>query len=188
MGHFHYARHFALLAAAAIVLLLPSRWDLFGAALLPTFAISGTLHALALVLALRATHALWRKCAFIALAAALSVFTMYVGILSLELLAILPAGMRLYLTLGLCSAAGAITYGSLIRIFWLQQFSSRSILAIASGCMLATLLAFFARSYLPFVAGWWLPAAWWFAFSAGLWYFDTRPRRANMLGAHADPE
>jgi hypothetical protein len=188
MGHFHYARHFAVLAAAAIVLLLPSRWALLSAALLPTFAISGALHALALVFALRAAHAPLRKCAFVALAAALSVFTMYIGILSLELLAILPAGMRLYMTLGLCAAAGAVSYGSLIRIFWLQNFSSRSILAIALGCVLGALLAFFARGYLPFLAGSWLAAAWWFAFSAGLWYFDTHPRRANMLGPHADPE
>ncbi|HWW28806.1 MAG TPA: hypothetical protein VNY80_02240 [Steroidobacteraceae bacterium] len=180
MGHFHYARHFAVLAAAAIVLFLPGRWDFFGEAFLPTFAISGALHALALVFALRATHALLRKCAFVLAAAALSVLTLYIGILSLELFAGLPAGVRLYLALGLCSASGAITYGSLIRLFWLPEFSSRSILAIASGCVLGTLVAFLARGYFPFLAGWWLAAAWWFAFSAGLWYFDTHPRGGGL--------
>src|SRR5271165_4200979 len=85
MGHFHYARHFAVLAAAAIVLFLPSRWNLFSGEFLPTFAISGALHALTLVFALRATHALLRKCAFVALAAALSAITLYIGILSLQL-------------------------------------------------------------------------------------------------------
>src|SRR5271156_2772371 len=45
---------------------------------------------------------------------------------------------------------------------------------VAAGCVLGTFFAFFARHYLPFLAGWWLAAAWWFAFSGGLWYFDTR--------------
>jgi hypothetical protein len=180
MGHFHYTRHFSVLAAAAIVLLVPNRWDPFGGAFLPTFAISGALHALALVLTLRASQALWRKCAFVALAAALSVLTLYIGILSLELFAILPAAARLYLVLGLCSASGAITYGSLIRHYWMPTLSPRSILAIALGCVLGTLLAFFARGYLPFLAGWWLAAAWWFAFSAGLCYFDTHPRGRRL--------
>src|SRR5271154_6522296 len=133
MGHFHYARHFALLAAAAVVLFLPSRWGLFSGALLPTFAISGALHALALVFSLRATQGLLRKCTFVLAAAALSVLTLYIGILSLALFAMLPSNSRLYLALGICSACGAISYGSLIRLYWLRVFSSRSILAIAVG-------------------------------------------------------
>ncbi|MGO9930516.1 MAG: hypothetical protein ACLPV8_01685 [Steroidobacteraceae bacterium] len=189
MGHFHYARHFVLLAAAAILLILSSRWDLFSEAFLPTFAISGALHALALLFALRAPQALMRKCAFVLAAAALSVLSLYIGILSLELFAILPASARLYLVLALCAASGAITYGSLIRLCWIRALSSRSILAIAACCVLATCVAFFARTYFPFLAGWWLTAAWWFAFSAGLWHFDTHPqgRRSNMLGPHAHP-
>jgi len=174
MGHFNYPRHFALLAAAAVLLFLPGRWGLFSEALLPTFAISGALHALALVCSLRATQTLLRKCSFVLAAAVLSGLTLYVGILSLALFAILPANARLYMALGTCSASGAMTYGALIRLYWLQKFSSRFILAIAACCVLATLGAFFARAYIPFLAGWWLAAAWWFAFSGGLWYFDTR--------------
>ena len=174
MGHFHYPRHFAVLAAAAVALSALSRWGFFSEAMLPTFAISGALHALALGVALRAPAALLRKCSFVALAAVLAALTLYIGILCLELLAILPANARLYMTLGICSAAGAITYGSLIRLYWMRRFSSRFILAIAAGCVLGTFAAFFARRYLPFLAGWWLAAAWWFAFSGGLWYFDTR--------------
>jgi hypothetical protein len=181
LGHFHYPRHFGVLAAAAVVLILP-RWGFFSEALLPTFAISGALHALAVVVALRAPSTLFRKCSFVALAAVLSVLTLYVGILSLALFAVLPANARLYITLGICAAAGAMTYGSLIRLYWLQKFSSRFILAIAAGCVLGTFFAFIARHYFPILAGWWLAAAWWFAFSGGLWYFDTRAqdrRRAN---------
>jgi hypothetical protein len=46
--------------------------------------------------------------------------------------------------------------------------------------VLATLVAFLARGYFSFLAGWWLAAAWWFAFSAGLWYFDTHPRGRGL--------
>jgi hypothetical protein len=174
LGHFHYPRHFAVLAAAAVALMSLSRWGFLSEAMLPTFAISGALHALALGVALREPVALLRKCSFVALAAVLAALTLYIGILSLGLLAVLPANARLYLTLGICSVAGAITYGSLIRLYWMRSLSSRFILAIGAGCALATIAAFFARRYLPFLAGWWLAAAWWFAYSGGLWYFDTR--------------
>jgi hypothetical protein len=175
MGHFHYARHFAVLAAAAIVLFLLSHWDLLSDSLIASFAINGALHACAVVFALRAPQSNLRKCAFIAIAAALSVFTLYVGIIGLVLFAVVPGNERLYITLGLCSIVGAITYGSLLRIFWLRQFSSRFILAMALLCLLATTLAFFVRAYADFLGGWWLTAVWWFAFSGGLWLFDTHP-------------
>jgi hypothetical protein len=174
LGHFHYPRHFAALAAASLVLTVLSRSGLLRDAMLPTFAISGALHALALGVTLRAPAALLRKCSFVAIAALLAAATLYIGILSLALLAILAANARLYLTLGICSLAGAITYGSLIRLYWMKGFSSRFVLAIAAGCALATFAAFFARRYIPFLAGWGLAAAWWFAFSGGLWYFDAR--------------
>jgi hypothetical protein len=174
LGHFHYPRHFAVLAAAAVALITWRRWGFSSEALLPTFAISGALHALALGVALRAPVAPLRKCSFVALAAVLAALTLYIGILSLALFAGLPASSRLYMTLGICSAAGAISYGSLIRLYWMRRFSSRFILGIAAGCTLATLAALFARRYIPLLAGWWLAAAWWFAFSGGLCYFDTR--------------
>ncbi len=175
MGHFNYARHFAVLAAAAVTLFLLSHWDLLSDSLVASFAINGALHACAVVLALRTPRSNLRKCLFIAIAATLSVFTLYVGIVGLVLFAVVPGNERLYITLGLCSIAGAITYGSLLRIFWLRQFSSRFILAMALLCLLATALAFFVRTYADFLGGWWLTAAWWFAFSGGLWFFDTHP-------------
>ena len=175
MGHFHYRRHFSLLAVAALILLLFSRWAAFSEPFLPTFAINGVLHATALVLALRAPDVLWRKCAFIAIAAGFSVLALYIGILALELFAVLPSNERLYLALGLCAASGAITYGSLVRIFWIRKFSSRAILAIAVSCVLAVFIGFFARTHFPFLGDWWLAAVWWSAFSGGLWYLDTQP-------------
>src|SRR5882724_10191029 len=173
MGHFNYSRHFSVLAAAAVILFLLGHWSLLNESLIASFAINGALHAAALVLSLRAPHSLPRKSAFIALAAVLSVLTLYVGIIGLVLFAVLPGNERLYVVLGVCSLSGAITYGSLIRLFWMRTLSSRLILAVSTLCALATSLAFLARTYFDFLGGWWLAAAWWFAFSGGLWFFDT---------------
>jgi len=172
-----------MLGVATIVLFLLGHWDLLSDSLLASFAINGALHALSLTLALRSPQGNLRKWSFIAFAAALSIFTMYVGIVGLVLLAVVPGNERLYLVLDLCSLSGAITYGSLIRMFWIRKFSPRRILALSFLCVLATSLAFFARAYSGALGGWWLAAAWWFAFSGGLWFFDTHPdsfRRSTM--------
>jgi hypothetical protein len=174
VGHLYYARHFSVLAAGTVVLLVLGHWDLLRDSLLVSFAINGALHACAIAVSLRAPPpSLPRKAAFIAVAAALSILTLYVGIIGLVLFAVLPGNERLYVVLGMCSLSGAITYGSVIRKFWMRTLSSRLILAMAVVCLLATSLAFFARAYWDFLGGWWLAAAWWFAFSGGLWYFDT---------------
>jgi|SRR5450631_749291 len=173
MAHFDFVRHFSVLAAATVILFLLGHWSLLSDSLIATFAINGALHASALVLTLRAPQSLPRKSAFIAIAAVLSVLTLYVGIICLVLFAVLPGNERLYVVLGVCSLSGAITYGSLVRLFWMRILSSRLILAVSALCVLATSLAFFARTYFDFLGGWWLAAAWWFAFSGGLWFFDT---------------
>ncbi|HEY2531942.1 MAG TPA: hypothetical protein VGJ20_29110 [Xanthobacteraceae bacterium] len=175
MAHFNYARHFGVLAAATVVLFLLGHWDLLSDSLLASFAINGALHALCLVLALRSPQSLVRKFAFIGIAAALGALTMYVGIIGLVLFAVVPGNERLYVVLGVCSLSGALTYGSLIRMFWIRKFSPRRILGIGLLCLLATSLAFFVRAYSDALGGWWLAAVWWFAFSGGLWFFDTHP-------------
>ena len=175
MSHFHYARHFALLGIATVLIFLLGHWDLLNDSLIVSFGINGALHAIALVATLRASRAAWRKLAFVALAAALSIFTMYVGIAGLVIFAVLPGNERLYAVLGLCSVTGTITYGSLTRLFWLGKFASRLIIAMAILGLLAAWLAFFVRSYLDFLGSWWLTAAWWFAFSGALWFFDSHP-------------
>jgi hypothetical protein len=180
MGHFYYPRHFGLLAAATVILFLLGHWSLLNDSLIVSFAINGALHAAALVLALRAPQRLARKSAFAAIAAALSVLTLYVGIIGLVLFAVLPGNERLYVVLGVCSLSGAITYASLIRLFWMRKLSSRLILAMSIVCLLATSLAFFARTYSDFLGGWWLAAAWWFAFSSGLWYVDTHGNELKL--------
>ena len=175
MEHFYYARHFGVLGAATVTLLLLEFWEVFSDSLIVSFAISGALHACALAFTLRSPQHLSRKSCFIALAAVLSAFTMYVGIMGLALFAAVPGNERLYAVLGLCSLVGAITYGSLIRLFWVRSFSSRQILAMALLCVLASFVGFFAKTYTDFLGGWWLVAAWWFAFSGALRFFDIHP-------------
>jgi hypothetical protein len=180
MGHFYYPRHFSVLAAATAILFSLGHWNLLNDSLIVTFAINGALHASSLVLALRAPDKILRKFSFIAIAAILSILTLYVGIIGLVLFAVLPGNERLYVVLGVCSLSGAITYGSLIRLFWMRTFSSRLILGMSILCVLATSLAFLARTYADFLGGWWLAAAWWFAFSGALWYLDTRGDRLEL--------
>jgi hypothetical protein len=175
MGHFNYARHFGVLGIATVLIFLLAHWDLLSDSLIVSFAINGALHALALVMTLRAHRPVARKLLFIALAAGFSILTMYIGITGLVLFAVLPGNERLYAVLGLCSVSGAITYGSLTRLFWIEKFPSRFILGMAFLCLLATWFCFFVRSYFDFLGGWSLAAAWWFAFSAALWFFDTHP-------------
>ena len=175
MGHFNYARHFSVLGAAAVPLFLLQYWGIFGRFAARVLRHQRRAARLCLSLALRSPQSIFRKLAFIALAAALSIFTMYVGIIGLVLFAVVPGNERLYMVLGLCSLSGAITYGSLIRIFWIRKFSPRSILAMAFLCLLATSLAFFIRAYSEALGSWWLAVVWWFAFSGGLGFFDTHP-------------
>ena len=175
MGHFYYARHFSVLGAATVVLFLLGRWGLLNDSLIGSFATNGVLHASSLAWTLRPPQSNPRKFTFIVIAGLLSVFSMYVGIIGLVLFAVVPGNERLYLVLGLCSVTGAITYGSLIRMFWIRNFSPRRILAVSLLCLPATSLAFFARIHVDFLGGWWLASAWWYAFSGALWFFDTRP-------------
>lgn len=180
MGSFNYPRHFAVLGLATALLVLIKHWDLSGDSLVVSFALNGLLHASALVLALRSPQSRLRRIAFIAIAAGLSVFTLYVGIIGLVLLAALPGTERLYVDLSLCSVSGAITYGSLVRIYWVRHLGSRQVLAMAFCCMLVSCLAFLLRSQFSFLAGgWWLAAAWWFTFSTALWFFDTHSAAAG---------
>ncbi len=136
--------------------------------LLPTFAMNGVLHAGALCVAARTPISGPRTAGFILSAALLSVITLYVGILALPLFALLPSTERLYLVLGLCAALGAITYAALVRKFWIRSIAPRTILAIAAGCAVATLLAFSTKNLAHGHVGWWLTVCWWTAFSLGL--------------------
>jgi hypothetical protein len=179
MNHFLYTRHFLLLACFSVFLGVVSRLHLTGSFPV-SFALYGSLHASALVLALRARQAIWRKCLFIVIAASLSVMTLRFGIIGRQLSGTPPGIVGLYSLLGLSAVIGAVTYGILIRLFGMYALTRGSLAAIAVGCMLAAFVALFTVSHFHFLGPWWFAVLWWYAFSGGLWYFDQRRHRASL--------
>jgi hypothetical protein len=167
-----------LLACCSVFLGVVSRLHLTGS--LPvSFALYGLLHALALVLALRARQAIWRRCLFIVIAASLSVMTLRFGLFGRQLSGAPPGIVGLYSLLGLAAAIGAVAYGILIRLFGMYALTAASLAAIAVGCVLAAFVALFTVSHFHFFGPWWLAVLWWYAFSGALWYFDQRHHRAS---------
>jgi hypothetical protein len=178
--HLYYQRHFILLGCGITMLAAISLLNLYGDAFF-AFAINGALHASVLIASLRAADTLVRKCLFVAISAVLSIFALYVGIVALVLLAVLPDNARLPAVLAICAASGAVTYGSLVRIFWIRNLRPRSILAMAMVCMLVILPAYFAKIYFQLPGMWWLVAIWWLAFSCSLWLFDLKAARQGPV-------
>ena len=72
-----------MLGIATVLIFLFAHWDLLNDSLVASFAINGALHAIALILTLRSPQSTSRKIAFVTLAAAFSVFTLYIGIAGL---------------------------------------------------------------------------------------------------------
>lgn len=174
-----------LLACAVAVIVTMAQLDIFGtASLLPNAAIYGALHAAALTGALNRAAPLRRKSLFILAAAVLDVAALYAGILGLALLsaAALRLSVRAYVAFGVCSMVGSILYGFLIRIFWLPELTPRPILQISIGCLLATMSALSIENLSGRSSLWVLAAAWWCAFSAGLWLVG----RTHTLRSDAD--
>jgi hypothetical protein len=164
----NYPRHFLWLACFSALLAAATRRHMIVLPL-PSFLSYGALHASALVLALRVRRSIGRKCLFVALAATLSAVTLGVIMLCRHLVASLPGNGGLFALLGLSSVTGALTYGVLIRTFWIPELRAASLIAMSLGCMLATFLAFLTLSHFAQLGRWWLAVLWWFAFSGGLW-------------------
>jgi hypothetical protein len=177
LDHFRYPLHFSLLACFGGLLIAMTQLHL-ATDLSLSFALYGTLHAAALVIALRAHHPIWRKCSFIAAAAALSAWTLHFGIIAERLLGASRGTAALYAVLGLSGAAGAAAYGVLIRLSGIYELTSRSLAVLCVNCMLASCAAFFTLARFHSLGRWWLAVMWWCAFSGGLWYFDKRNQRA----------
>jgi hypothetical protein len=173
VDHFRYPRHFLLLTCFSILLSVMSRVHL-SSDLSVSFALYGALHASALVLALRARHAIGQKCLFIAIAAGLSVLTLHVGIVGIHFTGMLPGNVGLYTVMGFSALTGAVSYGILIRIFRMYELNAISIAVIAVGCTLATYIAAYTLAHSHSLGRWWLAVLWWYAFSGGLWYYDRR--------------
>jgi hypothetical protein len=177
LDHFRYPLHFSLLACFGLLLIAMTQLHL-ATDLSLSFGLYGALQAAALVIALRAHHPVWRKCLFIAAAAALSAMTLRFGIVAAQLLGTSRGNTALYAVPGLSGAMGAAAYGVLIRLSGIYELSSRSLAVICVNCMVATGAAFFTLTRFHSLGPWWLAVTWWYAFSGGLWYFDKRNQRA----------
>jgi len=171
--HFFYARHFLLLAGCSVVAAVMTRHHLV-TDLNVCFAVYGALHASALILTVRATQSLRRRCLFVAIAALLSVMALRIGLLGGHLFGTLPGNAVLYLVLGFSAVIGAAAYGTSIRLFGLVELTMGGLALIAAGCMLAAFIAFFTLAHSHFLGRWWLAVLWWYAFSGGLWFCDRR--------------
>ncbi len=176
----NYPRHFLWLTCFSVVLAVTNRRHLIVLPL-PSFLSYGALHAAALVLALRDTQSIMRQCWFIAGAATFSAITLGVIMLGRPLVGGLPGNGGIFALLGLSSVTGAITYGALVRTFWLPELRAVSLTEISLGCMLATFLAFITLSHFALLGRWWLAVLWWFAFSGGLWGCERWQRSATAI-------
>ena len=173
LDHFRYPLHFSLLACFGLLLIAMTQLHV-GTDLALSFALYGALHAAALVIALRAHHPIWRKCLFIAAAAALSAMTFHFGIVAGQLLGTGRGSAALYAVLGFCGAMGAAAYAVLIHLCGIYELTSRSLAVLCVNCMLAACAAFFTLTRFHSLGQWWLAMLWWYAFSGGLWFFDKR--------------
>jgi hypothetical protein len=174
VSHFLYSRHFVCLTCFSVLAGLTAHLPLVGNVSL-CFALYGGLHALALVVALRAPQPLWRMALFIGVAAAISALTLRAGLIALQLLGSLPGNSRLYAALGFAAMLGALAYGILIRQLKMHPLPLSALALISLGCVAAAYVGFFTLAHDHAPGRWWLAVLWWYAFSAGLWYFDRRP-------------
>ena len=120
--HVHYARHFTLLVCIAALLIVTSRWRVSpGAAY--SFAIYGALHASVLAASLRDRQPLVRQILFVAIAALLCMLTARLGLYGMRFAGKLPSFAGPWLLLAAVSGVGALSYGILIRRFWIRDLS-----------------------------------------------------------------
>jgi catechol 2,3-dioxygenase-like lactoylglutathione lyase family enzyme len=141
--------------------------------------LSGALHAIAVVLALRSKSSRLSRFGFVMTTAALSIAAPFAALKVIDLLGL--AGIAtIFVALALTSAIGAVSYWLLVRGLWARFLSPRSLLVTVGSCVLATFIASVAISVVPFLRDVLLPMFWWLAFSASLLIADrhnTVPNR-----------
>lgn len=164
---FNYARHFGLLAllATALAIAGPST------GLAAQFALYGALHAVALVLSLRAGggFAPARRLLFVAIAAMLALSTARLGLFGLHVASGVGGWFGPFAVVAACAALGALAYGALISAS-MALIDPTSLAAISLGCAAATSASFAVTRALHGARVLWLVIPWWFAFSGLLCY------------------
>jgi hypothetical protein len=169
----HYTRHFILLICVAATLAATSPWHpSYGP--VASFGLYGVLHSSTIVLSLRVQQAVWRKLLFVAIAASLSMLMVMVSLYGGRFMGTLPGTVGPFLLLALSSGLGAASYAALVRRFWIADLPLRAFVSITLGCVLVTAVGLMSEILLQAVGGLWLAIAWWFAFSAGIWYHEVR--------------
>jgi hypothetical protein len=169
---FYYFRHFALLGCICAGI-LAVRWNP-GLDAASWFALYGALHAAALVASLRVRQPWWRSLLFIAVSAALAMSIVRLGLYGMRFTGKLPGSAGAAALLGTGSMLGALAYGSLIRRLKIAEFPLAALAATSSACALAALAVLCTVGHAPVSGALWVTIAWWFTFSAGLWYHEPR--------------
>lgn len=187
MDSLRYGRHFLLLTGSSVLLGVLDKLQPPGG-LVVAWALYGALHAAALAGSLRFSRPLWKACLFAVIAAALTVAAARAGIAGRQLLAALPDDVGLYAALGISATSGAAAYGVSIRLFGFYPMNAASIATISIGCTLAASTTLFMVTHFRLLGSWCLVVSWWYAYSAGLWYWDRRRRTRSLpRGCHGLP-
>jgi len=193
MTAIRYGFHFALLALAALAY-DAMRVFIFGFSLdsfLFTYGLIGFLHATTIVVSLR-DHELdgaWKEVFFIALAAGWSVVTAFswmigviIGAAFSDLMSGLqaPPAVSLTFVFLIGSAIGSSGYWLMVRLFWVKSLGFVDWLRTVAFCLAATLSASIVmeglgqldlnkmKTDLPWTVLWWV------AFSASLYWSETK--------------
>lgn len=170
MGLLYYERHFILLTCITAALAASGGW-MRALGVVAAFSIYGALHASAVIVTVRSVEPPWRSLGFIASGALLSMLNGSWSLLAYRLSGSLPGMAKPALLLAASSGVGAAAYATLIRRCLAADLGAGAASRIAAGCVAATLAVLGSGLYRQ-GGVLWFAAAWWFAFSVGLWYHD----------------
>jgi hypothetical protein len=186
---FNHARHFALLTAIAVALVITGRWGI-SPGIGSEFALYGGLHAASLTLSSRDRQAPARQLLFIAAAALLSSLTVRLGISGFRWAPRLSLGTGHYVPILVivCSGLGALAYGALIGRLFDTRWSRGALGATALACALTSVAAFLVCRRYQAARGLWLAIPWWYAFSAALALADSARARRVLVPVPPDLE
>jgi hypothetical protein len=173
-GLLHYRRHFVLLACTVGVLVLLAAGGWSGAlGVIASFGLYGALHSAAVAMTVRAAQPPWRKLAFVAGGASLSMSTVALALVASRFIGSLLGAAKPAVLLALSSGGGAAAYAMLARLCFAADITPPAMGRLAAGCAVAALAVLASGLYLHGGLPW-FAAIWWLAFSIGLWDQDRR--------------
>lgn len=175
---------------------------------LAILGLPGALHAGSVLLSLRRTPNVARSAFFVALAACFNFGAIFSGLIALPLFPLVPVIVRLVPQLRdigdstpgdsarvlfyviAASACGSLAYWLAVRAFWMKQLRYRDLFRTLTLCVIATILAFIGLAVLGSSPAYFestrtvrdiLPTVmWWFAFSASLWWTESRGGQSKI--------